>query len=39
MRLDRVLAGPGLRPTRAEVVGRRGSDHAAVLVELERAAP
>lgn len=37
MRLDRVLTGPGLRATRAQVIGRRGSDHAAVLVDLERA--
>ncbi len=39
MRLDRVLTGPGLRVTRAQVTGRRGSDHAAVLVEFERTAP
>ena len=39
MRLDRILTGPGLRATRARVIGRRGSDHAAVLVELERAGP
>jgi endonuclease/exonuclease/phosphatase (EEP) superfamily protein YafD len=37
MRLDRVLTGPGLRATRAEVIGRRGSDHAALMVDLERA--
>ena len=36
MRLDRALIGPGWRATRAEVVGKRGSDHAAVLVELSR---
>lgn len=34
MRLDRVLAGPGLKATRAEVFPGRGSDHAALLVEL-----
>ena len=39
MRLDRVLTGPGLRATRAQVVGHRGSDHAAVLVELSVPAP
>lgn len=39
MRLDRVLTGPGLRATRAEVIGRSGSDHAAVLVEFERTTP
>ena len=34
LRLDRVLHGPGLRAVRATVTGRRGSDHAAMLVEL-----
>jgi endonuclease/exonuclease/phosphatase (EEP) superfamily protein YafD len=37
MRLDRVLTGPGLHPTRAQVIGRHGSDHAAILVEFDRA--
>jgi endonuclease/exonuclease/phosphatase (EEP) superfamily protein YafD len=36
MRIDRVLTAPGLRATRARVIGRRGSDHAAVYVELAR---
>jgi vancomycin resistance protein VanJ len=39
MRLDRVLTGPGLHPTRAEVLGGRGSDHAALLVDFDRATP
>jgi endonuclease/exonuclease/phosphatase (EEP) superfamily protein YafD len=37
MRLDRVLTGEGWKATRAELIGRRGWDHAGVLVELERA--
>ena len=36
MRLDRVLIGEGWRGTRAEVIGRWGSTHAGVLVEVER---
>jgi endonuclease/exonuclease/phosphatase (EEP) superfamily protein YafD len=34
MRLDRILTGPRLTAVRAEVTGRRGSDHAALLVDL-----
>jgi endonuclease/exonuclease/phosphatase (EEP) superfamily protein YafD len=34
MRLDRVLLGAGLRSVRAELVGDRGSDHAALSVEI-----
>jgi endonuclease/exonuclease/phosphatase (EEP) superfamily protein YafD len=37
LRIDRVFTGPGLRPTRAEVIGYRGSDHAALLVDFELA--
>jgi vancomycin resistance protein VanJ len=36
MRLDRVLLGAGLRAARAELAGTRGSDHAALLVEIAR---
>jgi endonuclease/exonuclease/phosphatase (EEP) superfamily protein YafD len=36
MRLDRVLLGAGLRSVRAELAGTRGSDHAALLVEIAR---
>jgi endonuclease/exonuclease/phosphatase (EEP) superfamily protein YafD len=34
LRLDRVLTGARLRATRAEVVAGRGSDHAALVVDL-----
>ena len=34
LRLDRILYGPALRAVHAEVTGRRGSDHAAVVVDF-----
>ena len=36
MRLDRVMVGPGLTAISARVAGDRGSDHAALLVEIAR---
>lgn len=35
MRIDRILAGPGLRFLNFTVGGRRGSDHCPVAAELE----
>jgi endonuclease/exonuclease/phosphatase (EEP) superfamily protein YafD len=35
LRLDRALAGPGVRFLRCEVGGREGSDHRPLLVEFE----
>lgn len=37
MRIDRILAGPGLRFTRAEVGSRHGSDHYCVYADVEKA--
>src|SRR5262249_53388502 len=37
MRIDRILAGPGLRFTRAEVGSRHGSDHFCLWADVEKA--
>jgi hypothetical protein len=37
MRIDRILAGPGLRFTRAEVGSRHGSDHYCFYADVEKA--
>ena len=36
MRIDRILAGPGLRFTRAEVGTRHGSDHYCLYADVEK---
>jgi endonuclease/exonuclease/phosphatase family metal-dependent hydrolase len=37
MRLDRILAGPGLRFLSFELGGRRASDHLPVIADIARA--